>query len=303
MKAIKILFLALVLTLAGCSESDKSADHSASQGEASKMSFKTGQTEMDESSDRETEQVQTENQDHETLTGKSQRKVIYHADVQLEVKDFHETQRELETKAKEFGGYIVESSSSEYDSHLSGSMTFRIPEGRFQQFIDAAENSASKMMDRNVTGRDVTEEYVDLESRLRSKKAVEVRLLAFMEEAENTGDLLKISKELDAVQEEIEQLAGRLQFLQNQTAYATVTIYMGEGIKVMEQGDLNTWERVEKQFTRNINFLMSFFSGVAVVLIGNIPALILTGLLAAAGFAVYRKLRLKERRTEREKTK
>lgn len=57
-------------------------------------------------------------------------------------------------------------------------------------------------MDSSITGQDVTEEYIDLESRLKSKQAVESRLLSFMEQAEKTEDLLAISKDLAKVQEE-----------------------------------------------------------------------------------------------------
>ena len=304
MNKIKInllVFLSIWLMLSGCSgtSSDKAADKGESLSEESKMSLDTEQSEMEEAGDVEIEQAETGNLHNGEQPDTSDRKVIYQAEVELEVKDFYKAQKELETKAKDLGGYIVESSASEYDRQLSGTMTFRIPEDRFQSFIDAAESGATKMVDRHVTGRDVTEEYVDVESRLRSKKAVETRLMAFMEEAEKTEDLLKISGELDAVQEEIEQLTGRLKYLQNQTAYATVTIYLTEGVKVFEQDDLNTWEKVEKQFARNINFLMSFLSGMIVSLLGNLPALIFLGLLAAVLLMVYRKIRAKKRSTER----
>ena len=63
----------------------------------------------------------------------------------------------------------------------------------FKPFYRIQKKLAAEVLERNVTGQDVTEEYVDLESRLKSKRAVEKRLLEFMDDAEKTDDLLKIS--------------------------------------------------------------------------------------------------------------
>ncbi len=84
------------------------------------------------------------------------------------------------------------------------------------------------MLQRNISGDDVTEEYVDLESRLKSKRVVEERLISFMNNAEKTEDLLKISEDLAEVQEEIETIEGRKKFLENQTSLSTIIITLYE---------------------------------------------------------------------------
>jgi hypothetical protein len=209
----------------------------------------------------------------------AERRVIYTAEIHLEVKDLGKAQMEFEAKAVAYGGYIVDSNSSAYENQRSGTMTFRVPQEHFSAFISDAENAAARVANRHISGQDVTEEYVDLEARLRSKKAVETRLLSFMEEADKTEDLLKISSDLSAVQEQIEQLQGRIKYLQNQTSYATVTIFMEETPHVMAQSELNIWQKVEKQLAVNINLLLSFMSGLVVVLVGNLPILFLMGII------------------------
>ena len=79
---------------------------------------------------------------------------------------------------------------------VSGSITVRIPQKSFQAFLRDAEGQAAEVLQRRITGTDVTEEYVDLDSRLKSKRVVEERLITFMETAEKTEDLLKISADL-----------------------------------------------------------------------------------------------------------
>ncbi|RSD28302.1 DUF4349 domain-containing protein [Mesobacillus subterraneus] len=214
------------------------------------------------------------------------RLVIFTAQLDLTVKNFEKARNALEQKAQSYMGYIVKSNSFRYEGERqSGSMTFRIPQEHFQAFLNDAEGLSVHVNNREVNGQDVTEEYVDLESRLKSKKAVEARLLEFMEQAQKTEDLLKISSDLADVQEEIEQIAGRKKFLENQTAYSTVIITLEENeipVSKIDNENLNTWQKIKKQFADNINLLLAAGSGIIVFLVGNLPILLIAGVLIAA---------------------
>lgn len=151
------------------------------------------------------------------------------------------------------------------------------------------------MLDSNISGEDVTEEYVDLESRLKSKRVVEERLLAFMEEAEKTEDLLKISNDLAKVQEEIDQIVGRMKYLENKSDLATVTIHIEErNVSLTGEEDLNTWERTAEQFKKSLNFLMSFFSGLVVYVVGGFPIIAIMALIGLIIYYIIRKQRKKD---------
>ncbi|MGA9227301.1 MAG: DUF4349 domain-containing protein, partial [Mesobacillus sp.] len=219
--------------------------------------------------------------------------VIYNAEMNLRVKNFEKARNALEQKAKTYKGYIVNSSSNRYDGEQqSGTMTFRIPQEHFQAFLNDAEGLSVQVYNRQVSGEDVTEEYVDLESRLRSKRAVEARLLEFMKQAQKTEDLLKISSDLANVQEEIEQIAGRKKFLENQSALSTVTISLEENevpVPKIDNENLNTWQKIKKQFADNINILLSAGSGIIVFLIGNLPILLIVGFIVSAIIFFVRK--------------
>lgn len=177
---------------------------------------------------------------------------------------------------------------------MSGSIRIRIPQKYFQSFLHDAEGQAVEVIQRNITGQDVTEEYVDLESRLKSKKVVEERLLTFMKKANKTEDLLKISADLASVQEEIETIEGKLKFLENQTAFSTVNIMLHEYKVVVpniDKDNLNTWEKTKKQFMKSINTLIAVVSWLVVFVIGNFPILII---ISAIGLLLY--LYIKKRR-------
>ncbi|SEN32130.1 protein of unknown function [Mesobacillus persicus] len=277
------------LFLYGCS-GQQDAEYSQSEeigGTEEKVSEDRSLSLTDSQLENGTEQQdvgeQPQDQAGETMTNSTERMVIYNAELHLRVKNFSNAQKELEKRAIEYGGYLVESSTNRYENEqLSGMMTFRIPQKQFSTFLHDAENVAADVTNRHVSGQDVTEEYVDLESRHRSKKAVEARLLSFMEDAEKTEDLLKISSELAKVQVEIEQLTGRMKYLENQTSFSTVTVSMEETdilVPGIDNENLNTWQKVKKQLVANLNFLLSFFSGLIVVIAGNLPILLIIGMV------------------------
>jgi hypothetical protein len=205
--------------------------------------------------------------------------VIYQADLQLRVKKFDQTVRILEEKAIKYGGYISESNvSKEGSEQVSGSIKIRIPQKHFQTFLNDAQSQAAEVLQRSITGQDVTEEYVDLESRLKSKRVVEERLTTFMKGAVKTEDLLKISADLAVVQEEIETIEGRMKFLENQTSLSTINITLYEKTVVvpsLDKDKLNTWEKTKKQFMKSINLLLVGLSSLVVFTVGNLPVLAL----------------------------
>ncbi|RFU67154.1 DUF4349 domain-containing protein [Bacillus sp. V59.32b] len=289
--AFAFLFLLLLVACSGDNESSDKAEPDL-QTENLKDSSKT--TENISEGEGKAETVKEDSEPAAT-----ERKVIHNAELRLEVKNLEKHHVKLEDKVKQYGGYIVQSNVfSEDQGYLNGTVIARVPEKSFQKFLSEAEATAAKVIERNVRGEDVTEEYVDLESRLKSKKAVEARLLDFMQKAEKTEDLLKISGDLANVQEEIETIVGRMKFLDNQVAYATVTINTFEEkvvVPTIDKKDLNTWEKTKKQFAGSINFLMAVLSGITVFFIGNLPVFIILFVIA---FLIYYIVRIRKKRRE-----
>lgn len=292
------VILSFFLFLTGCSggseESKSSDDMKADSGsldnaKSEEIAFSDGE----ENSSAEEISADDEKAKVNSAGAAINRMVIFNAEMALRVENYDKARNALEQKANSYNGYIVQSSSSRYDDEQqSGTMTFRIPQENFQAFLNDAEGLAVKVNNRQVSGQDVTEEYVDIESRLKSKRAVEARLLEFMKQAQKTEDLLKISSDLANVQEEIEQIAGRKKFLENQTAFSTVTINLEENIVSVPKIDndsLNTWQKIKKQFAENINILLSAGSGIIVFLVGNLPILLIVGSIVAVIIFLVRK--------------
>lgn len=295
-KCLSILLCVITaFALAACS-----SDDSADSGEMAKTSDSSASNEI-AVRDQMTESTADEPKEaeKEIIPETGDRMIIHRANLEVKVKSLEKARQDIEKKVKDYGGYIVESNIYRGENELlSGHLTIRIPEKHFQQFLNDAEGAAAEVMGRNVTGQDVTEEYVDLESRLKSKRAVEKRLLDFMKDAQKTEDLLKISSDLAKVQEDIEVIVGKMKYLENQTSYSTVEIFMQENRVVVPgvDGDqLDTWEKTKQQLAVSVNFLLAAASGLVVFFVGNLPVIIL---LAVIGAVIYYVVKRRKRKKE-----
>lgn len=265
--------------MASCSSSESKKDVQTESSSASNDIATTEQehkAKTEELADEQSEMIPTN------------RKIIHRAELQLNVKNLENIQLMIEKKVSEYGGYIVESNvHRESEESISARLTVRIPEQHFQKFLTDAEGEAAEVLNRNVTGEDVTEQYIDLESRVKSKRTVEERLLEFMGKAEKTEDLLKISSDLSNVQEEIELIVGKMKYLENQTSFSTIEIAMYENSVIvpgLDSKNLDTWEKTKKQLATSTNFIFAAGSGLIVFFIGNLPVLVF---LLLVGIVIY----------------
>ncbi|WP_211202274.1 DUF4349 domain-containing protein [Salicibibacter cibarius] len=277
-----------MIVTAGCND-----DETAQQERADTHSDDEAEIAVEEADDAGDSEGEVATSDEETGDGSeditdvdmSDQMIIYNGDIAIEVDEFNEAQRQIEEHVEHMDGYVVESTVHDHDNeNQSGTFSVRIPQENFTPFLDELEAMGTEVLERSTYGDDVTEEYVDLESRLQSQETVEERLLTFMEEAENTEDLLDISDDLATTQEEIEQIEGRMNYLENNVAYSTVNIDMQEmaASTLQDRQSLNTWGQATSLFTDTINVLVSFFSGLVVVMIGLSPVLVPLLIIAAA---------------------
>jgi hypothetical protein len=153
------------------------------------------------------------------------RKVIYKGNLTMEVPNYNEAQVEINNLVTLASGYILQFTENQSTAEQSGNYVIKVPANGFSSFIrDLEKIKTVSDIRHNIQGQDVSEEYVDLSSRLKAKQVVEARLLAFMEKAVKTDELLSFSNELAKVQETIEQIKGRMRYLDQNVAMATVEI-------------------------------------------------------------------------------
>ncbi len=158
----------------------------------------------------------------------TERKIIKTASLRIEVEDFNKAVERVEAVAQGVGGFVSDSNVYVTDSgHRRGTLTLRVPEARFQEAVKGLE-TVGEVKSRSTSGQDVTEEYIDLEARLKNYQRQEERYLELLKMANTTTDVLKVEEQLERVRGEIERLTGRLRYLSSRVDLATVTAELYE---------------------------------------------------------------------------
>ena len=121
------------------------------------------------------------------------------------------------------GYYENESFDNNYIS-LSYNLKVRVPAKQFDSFLNASQHAEGEIISKNINARDVTEEYVDGETRLNSKRLFRTRYNQLLQKALKVDDMMAIEENIRALQEEIESQEGHLKFLDDQVSYSTLEI-------------------------------------------------------------------------------
>jgi uncharacterized coiled-coil protein SlyX len=222
------------------------------------------------------------------------KKMIYTAKINVTVKDYKTAKTKLEELVQQHDGYMV-NSSEKSNKAIRGNFTFRIPQTEFDPFIkDIPKLTDSAPPSIEIDGNDVSEEMVDLESRLKAKQAMENRLLDFMKKASKTEDLLDISNQLNLTQEQIEQIKGRLNYLNNKVDFSTVHISMEQTVVSPTPPDQSLGKQMVESFLVSISRLGAFGESLLIFLSGAIPVLLVLGVI---GVPIYLLMRRFSRKT------
>lgn len=222
------------------------------------------------------------------------RKLIYKANIAMEVKSYDVAQTEIQNLITLNGGYMLVFSENQTQNEKSGNFTIKIPANGFSTFLADLAKVGHLKLQRSVQGQDVTEEYVDLSSRLKGKEVEEARLLAFMEKAMQADDLVTFSNQLGKVQEEIEKIKGRMRFIDQNVSLSTIELRLYEKLNGTTVKNEN--EPPESAFTRAGNalkgstrFIGDLFEGLFVFLAGALPILLVLAIVGVPAIYGYMK--------------
>lgn len=141
--------------------------------------------------------------------------LIYTAQVTMAVFEVTPSLAKVEALARELGGFLARRDDA--------TITIRVPAARFDEALGRIE-TIGDMLHRNVSAEDVTEQFLDLEVRLRNARAVRDRLEKLLEKATKVEESVQIERELARVSEELERLEGRMKFLRDRAAFSTITV-------------------------------------------------------------------------------
>ncbi len=205
------------------------------------------------------------------------RKVIQTASLQLEVTDIRSAVEEAAGLVSDMGGFVAESSIRGREvGRRSGHMVLRVPQDQLDETLEDLRALGEVTGDELQT-QDVTEEYVDLEARIRNLKRQEDRLLELLGRADTVEEVLQVERELGRVRADVESLQGRLDYLRDRVDLATVRLSLTEVEKVTgvsPHGFQDLWERSVESMIASVNRLLDQTADMVVWLFGALPMLI-----------------------------
>lgn len=230
-----------------------------------------------------------------------ERLVIENADLAIVVKDPRARMQQISDMAREFGGFVV--SSNLYQSTSLGkqipeaTIVIRVPSERLDEALARIKEGAVDIDYENRSGQDVTNQYVDLQSRLKAQEAAEEKLLEIMDQAIRAEDVLAIYLQVQNVQSEIEVLKGQIQYLQESAALSAISVRLiaEEGTQPIEIGPWKPEGAARDAIQDLIFFFQNFVDFLIRFVLLTLPAMILIAiplyLVYLAGRAVYRRVR------------
>lgn len=217
------------------------------------------------------------------------RLVIKTADMSIQVENVRAAEAEIRTRAATLGGYIVQSQSNGADQDLSMNLSFRVPVARFDEALSDVQGIAKKVYSSTVRGDDVTEEFVDLESRQKTLTATRDRLLQLLAEAKTVEETLQVNQTLNEYQAQIDQVEGRIKYLSQSAAMSTINVALAPVPAVqpiIEEG----WQPVAVARAA-LRDLLEFGQGIANIAIVLAIWSPVWGALILVGLLVTRRLR------------
>ncbi len=162
----------------------------------------------------------------------SGRKLIKTSNLSLQVEDLTKTSRTVDSLVKQSGAFVSNDRLENYPQRKSRMLTIRVPAGKMEALLDKLAGTGDYIAERNFNVQDVSEEFVDTEIRIKSKKAAHDQYLKLLGRASKIEDILKIENEIRKITEEIEAKEGRLRYLSDRVELSTIQLELYQEVLV-----------------------------------------------------------------------
>ncbi|PHN00696.1 DUF4349 domain-containing protein [Flavilitoribacter nigricans] len=188
-----------------------------------------------------------------------ERKLIKTANIRFQVEDLEKSTEKIKALTQEYSGIITGMFQNNNHYSIRNNLTIRVPAADLDRFLDAVELESIYTEQKSITAQDVTEEFLDISTRLETKKAVRDRYISILrEKAQSVKDILDAEEKIRVIQEEIESIEGRLKYINNRTSLSTVNVEIYQEVEYeappvahgksfftkLKDGFLNGWDLI-----------------------------------------------------------
>ena len=215
-----------------------------------------------------------ENQTAESIVHQ-QKKIIRSGNLSIESKDIQKTRQNLDALVKKNHGYYEEENTSAGSTYTNYNLILRIPSHQFDQFIQALESGSDRITEKSIKAQDISIQYFDVESRLKSKRSYLQRYQNMVSSAKSVKELLEIEEQIRQLQEDIESSESLLRNLSGQVNYSTLNVHIYYADASSSAYSNSYISKIKNAFGIGWELISSIFLGIITIW----PILILFGLI------------------------
>lgn len=195
-------------------------------------------------------------------TETAQRMVVQDTNMSMLVKDVQEVLREIENVASQTGGYMVNRSLSKPEGAASGNITLRVPTEKREVVLNDIRALGVKVVSENVYGNDVTDQYVDIETRLANLQKVKAKMENIQDQAQQVQDLMQTQAQINNIQQQIDNLKGQQNYLSQTAKLSRITVNLSTDELALPYAPDDAW-RPAVVFKTAVRAMIGSLRGVA----------------------------------------
>jgi len=196
--------------------------------------------------------------------------IIKRGNLEFEVDSLKTAKANVDQLLESMNGYYENEQFHAYGNRNNYHLNIRIPNDQFDLFINLLEQGTGKLLNKNISAQDVTEEFVDLNIRLESNLAYLNQYKEILKKAKTIAEILEVQEKIRRISSEIESKKGRLKYLSNRVKYSTLNLQLTEKARIKNSGN-NFVNRISRAFKNGFDAFLSFL----VLLVNLWPFLLL----------------------------
>lgn len=204
------------------------------------------------------------------------RLIITNTSLSLVVNNVSESIKNIQTETQKLGGFLVNSYLSQPESAASGNITVRVPEDKRDQALMIFKQISSKVISESVSGNDVTDQYVDIQSRLEVLVRTKAKFEDIMSKAYSVTDLLTVQRELINLQTQIDSLKGQEKYYEQSAKLSKITVYLSTDALSLPYAPTNEWRPIVilKEAIRSLLTTLRGVAGFIIWIVVYLPIIL-----------------------------
>ena len=204
------------------------------------------------------------------------RLIIQDTNLSLQVKDVSKTIGDILETTNSLGGFLINSSLSKPEGAASGDISVRIPQDKLPEALQSFKKLAVKVVSESVYGNDVTDQYVDLESRLEVLTKTKVKYEEILGQAQKVPDIMSVQEQLTYIQSQIDNLKGQQKYYEQSAKLSKVMVYLSTDELALPYAPTNEWRPtvIFKNAVRSLVGIFRALGSLVIYIVVFIPVII-----------------------------